>query len=83
MRQRNASEVTSTVLRCLVLVSRYFWAGSQKAWEERPLVQAMDFSVKKGGEGERRYCELSIITSDLTVSTVLEALSDESPSTLL
>ena len=54
MRQRNASEVTSTPLRCLVLVLRYFWAGSQKASEERPLVQAMDFSVKKGGEGERR-----------------------------
>jgi hypothetical protein len=54
MRQRNVSEVTSTPLRCLVRVSRYFWAGSQKAWEERPLVQAMDFSVKRGGEGERR-----------------------------
>jgi hypothetical protein len=54
MRQRNASEVTSTPLGCLVLVSRYSWAGSQKAWEERPLVQAMDFSEKKGGEGEQR-----------------------------
>ena len=42
MRQRNASEVTSTPSRCLVLVSRYFWAGSQKAWEERPLEQAME-----------------------------------------
>ena len=54
MRQRSASEVTSTPLRCLGLVSRYFWAGSQKAWEEKPLVQVTDFSVKKGGEGERR-----------------------------
>jgi hypothetical protein len=54
MRQRNASGVTSTPFRCLDPVSRYCWAGSQKALEERLLVQAMDFLVKRGGEGERR-----------------------------
>lgn len=75
MRQRNALEVKNTPFRCLDLVSRYFWAGSQRAWEERRLVQAMAFWVKRVGEGERRSCESLTIISDSTVSVVLAAPS--------
>ena len=54
MKQRNVSEVTSIPFLCRDLVSRCCWAGSQKVWEERLLVRAMDFLVKKGGGGEQR-----------------------------